>query len=157
MTPHLLIKRAAVLVAAATLGSTSAMAAPGGALNAIRDRIHQHLTGLNITADQREQIRGVLRDFMPEVAPLVKQSLQEHRALTAVIRATPVNEADIRAQAAKVAAVDADLAVKRALIEAKIRPILTPDQIQQILQLEDAFHSALAEGLGRLANWIEGK
>ena len=158
MIMNLLIKRAAALAAAATLGSTFVMAADGGGvLGGIRERIQQHLAGLGITHDQRDQVREVLRGFMPEVAPLVKQSIQEHRALRDAIRATPVNEAAIRAQSAKVAAVDADLAVKRALIVEKIRPILTADQLKQIQQMEETFHSRLDEGLGRLGRWIEGK
>lgn len=158
MKMKLLVKRAVVLAAAATLGSTLVMAAGGGgAMGEIRERIHDRLVRLGISSDQRDQIREVLRSFMPEVGPLVKQSIQEHRALREVIRATPVNEAAIRAQAAKVAAVDADLAVKRALMVEKLRPILTPAQLREIGQMEDQFHSRMDEGLGRLGRWIEGK
>lgn len=153
------IKRAATLTAAVTLGSTLfVMAADGGgALGGIRARIHDRLVQLGITGGQRDQIREVLRGFMPDVAPLVTQSVQEHRALREVIRATPVDEAAIRAQSAKVAAIDADLAVKRALIVEKIRPILTADQIKQILQAEEQRQSRVDGGLGRLGRWIEGK
>lgn len=160
MKINLLLKRTAALAAAAILGTTLAFAAGdgggGGAWGGIRERIHQRLVQLGISADQRDQIREVLRGFMPEVAPLVKQSLQEHRTLRDTIRATPVDEAAIRAQSAKVAAIDAELAVKRALIVEKIRPILTPDQLKEVQKMEEEFHSRMGEGLGRLGRWIEG-
>lgn len=119
MITHLFIKRAATLLAAATLGSTLSIAAngdnpPGAPGQRILDQIHKHLVRLGITNQQRDQIREVLRAAMPEVKPLVQQSIHAHRALQACIRATPVDEAAIRAQSAKVAAIDADLAVKRA-------------------------------------------
>lgn len=152
------IKRAAVITVATTLGSTLVMAADGGGvLGGIRERIHERLVQMGISAEQRDQIREVLRGFMPEVAPLVKQAIQEHRTLRDTIRATPVNDAAIRAQAAKVAAIDADLAVKRARIVEKIRPILTAAQLKEIQQMEEHFQSRMDEGLGRLGRWIEGK
>jgi Spy/CpxP family protein refolding chaperone len=152
------IKRAAALAVATTLGATLVMAADGGGpLGGIRERIHNRLVQLGISGEQRDQMREVLRGFLPEVGPLVKQAVQEHRTLRDVIRATPVNEAAIRAQSAKVAAIDAELAVKRALIVEKIRPILTPDQLKEIQQAEERMQSRVDEGLGRLGRWIEGK
>jgi Spy/CpxP family protein refolding chaperone len=158
MKMNLLTKRAAVLAAATILGSTLVIAADGGgAMGGLRERIRNRLVLLGVTGEQRDQIREVLRDHLPEVGPLVKQSIQEHRTLRDTIRATPVNEAAIRAQAAKVAAIDADLAVKRALIVEKVRPILTPDQIKRIVQAEEQRQSRVDEGLGRLGRWIQGE
>lgn len=158
MKANQLLKRAVALAAATLLGTTLVFAAGegGGPWAGIRDRIHQRLVRVGITAEQRDQVRAVLKSFMPEVAPLVKQSIQERKALRDAIRATPVNEAAIRAQSAKVAAIDAELAVKRAQIIEKVRPILTPEQLGELGRMEDEFHSKINDGLGKLGRWIEG-
>lgn len=90
------------------------------------------LAELGITEQQKEQIKTVMLTNAPAVKPLIQQFVQERRALTDLVTATPVNEAAIRAQVAKVAAVGADLAVKHAHIAEQIRPILTPEQIQKL-------------------------
>ena len=160
MKNNAFIKWAAALAAAVTLGSTLVIAADGrgddGVFSGIRQRIHDRLVQLGLSSGQRDQVREVLRGFMPEVAPLVKQSVAEHRTLRQMIRATPVNEEAIRTQAAKVAAIDAELAVKRAQIVEKIRPILTPEQLKEIQEMEENLHSRVEQGLGRLGRWIEG-
>ena len=148
------------LIATAALGTslvTAADHAGGATVTSIRQRIHAKLVALGITGEQREKIRAVLREFEPTVAPLVKTCIQERRALRETIRATPVNEAAIRAQSAKVAAAEADLAVARARIVEKVRPILTAEQVQALRSLEEDAHARIDEGLARLARWIEGK
>ena len=161
MKNNAFIKWAAALAAAVTLGSTLVIAAADGGgddgvFSGIRQRIHDRLVQLGLSSEQRDQVREVLRGFMPEVAPLVKQSVAEHRTLRQMIRATPVNEEAIRTQAAKVAAINAELAVKRAQIVEKIRPILTPEQLEEIQEMEENLHSRVEQGLGRLGRWIEG-
>ena len=157
MKANQLLKRAVALAAATLLGTTLVFAAgEGGPVAGIRERIKQRLIHVGVTAEQRDQVREVLKSFMPEVAPLVKQSIQERKALRDAIRATPVNEAAIRAQSAKVAAIDAELAVKRAQIIEKVRPILTPEQLGELGRMEDEFHAKINDGLGKLGRWIEG-
>ena len=123
----------------------------------LRERIHTRLVALGITGQQRDQMRAVLREFQPTVQPMVRQCIQQHRALRATIQATPLNEAAIRAQAAKAAAADADLAVARGRIVEKIRPILTAEQLQAVRTLEEDAYSCIDDGLARLARWIEAK
>jgi len=56
--------------------------------------------------------------------------------LRAAIRAGDANETTVRAASARVAAVEADLAVERMKIFAKIAPILTDEQRRQISEFE---------------------
>jgi Spy/CpxP family protein refolding chaperone len=55
--------------------------------------------------------------------------------LRAAIQAGDANETSVRAAAAQVAVVEADLAVERMKIYGKIAPILTNEQRQQISDL----------------------
>jgi len=148
------------LVATAVISTSLVTAADhgGGAnVSSLRERIHAKLVVLGITSEQKEQIRAVLREFQPTVGPLVKTCIQERRALRETIRATPVNEAAIRAQSAKVAAAEADLAVARARIVEKVRPILTAEQLKALHGMEEDAYARIDEGLARLASWIKGK
>lgn len=67
MQTNQLLKRTAALAAAAIIGSTLALAADdgggggGGAWGCIRERIHQRLVQLGISAEERDQIREVLK------------------------------------------------------------------------------------------------
>jgi len=74
------------------------------------------VTQLGITDAQTKKIRGILREQKVILEPLVKQCVTERRALRDTIRSSPVNENAIRAQTAKVAKVEADLAVQRARV-----------------------------------------
>jgi Spy/CpxP family protein refolding chaperone len=158
MKANQLLKRTAALAAATLLGTTLVFAAGdgGGPWTGIRDRIQQRLVQAGMTAEQRDQVREVLKGFMPEVAPLVKQSIEERKTLRDVIRTSPPDEAAIRAQSAKVAAIEAEIAVKRSQIVEKVRPIFTPEQLGELKRMEEEFHSKINEGLGKLGRWIEG-
>lgn len=108
---------------------------------------------LGLTDAQKDQIKGILHDASPALKPLVEATVQEHRALRDVIHASPVDEAAIRAQAAKLAKVQADLDVQRAQIYQKIQKVLTPEQIQQIDRVRAAMEKKVDD---RLSRWDGG-
>lgn len=100
-----------------------------------RHHLMRQLKQLGISDTQKDQIRGIVRDPRPAVRPLVKQLVQERRTLRDTVQTSPVNEAAIRAQAARVAQVQADLAVQRAHLAERVRSVLTPEQQQKWQQL----------------------
>ena len=87
---------------------------------------------LNLTDDQKAQIKTVLRSEKDTRRPLLEQLHSSRQNLRAAIRASDANETTVRAEAAKVAAAEADLAVERMKIYGKIAPILTDEQRRQI-------------------------
>lgn len=89
-------------------------------------------TKLGLTDAQTQQIRTVFQNARPQFRPLMERLRTEHQALRTLTQAATVDEPAIRAQAAKVAAVEADLAVQRAQVAQQVRAILTPEQIQQV-------------------------
>ncbi|MEI6083290.1 MAG: Spy/CpxP family protein refolding chaperone, partial [Verrucomicrobiota bacterium] len=88
----------------------------------------EKLAALDVTDTQKQQVRTILRQHQPTAGPLLKQLVAERRQLRTTIRAGTVDEPAIRAQAAKVASLEADLAVERAHIVHAIKPVLTPEQ-----------------------------
>jgi protein CpxP len=63
---------------------------------------------------------------------LIKDYIEQRRALREAIHADPIDEAAIRQQSAKVAALGADLAVQRAHIAHDLRAVLTTDQLAKL-------------------------
>jgi protein CpxP len=91
---------------------------------------------LQLTTQQKQQIKEIFARNRPQNEPLMKQMHTERQALRTLIQANAIDEAAIRAQSAKVAAVEADLAVQRAKVAREIRAILTPEQIAKEKELQ---------------------
>lgn len=94
------------------------------------------LAQLGLTDQQRVQVKTILRGYQPTVGSLVKEVVTERRALRDTIRAQTIDETAIRAEAAKVASLEADLAVQRARVAHDIRAVLTPEQIQKLKNMQ---------------------
>ena len=123
------------LLTTSSLGADTATPTHGGYFHRLAQR-------LNLTDDQKAQIKTI---FQAEKGTLISLRTQLHAArenLRAAIQATGANETTVRAASAQVAVVEANLAVERMKIFAKIAPILTDEQRQQLTDFEqraDAF------------------
>jgi len=111
---------------------------------------------LNLTDDQKAQIKTILRSERGTLKPLVSSLHTARENLRAAIQASDANETTVRAAAAKVAAVEADLAVERMKIFGKIAPILTDEQRQQLSEFEQSADNfvdrAIAQANDRLGD-----
>jgi Spy/CpxP family protein refolding chaperone len=123
-------------------------------------------------------VKTILRKYQPTVGPLIKEVVTERRTLRDAIHAEIIDETAIRAQAAKVASLESDLAVQRAQLrvivaegqgelkvirkqiqpqvedlltrsEAKVRALLRPDQ-------QEKFDKLIAERKARWASSNDG-
>ena len=100
-------------------------------------RIFQRIADrLNLTTDQRTQVKAILAGDKDTLRALLGQLHDARINLRTAIRAADANESSVRAAAAKVAGVEADLAVERMKLYGKIAPILTDDQRQRMSELE---------------------
>jgi Spy/CpxP family protein refolding chaperone len=91
---------------------------------------------LNLTDDQKAQIKTVLSGEKNTLTVLLGQWHDARKNLRAAIHAGNATEASVRVASARVAAVEADLAVERMKIYGKIAPILTDEQRRQIADFE---------------------
>jgi Spy/CpxP family protein refolding chaperone len=87
---------------------------------------------LNLTDDQKSQIKAILSGEKDTLKTLLTQLHEARKDMRAAIQASGANEASVRAAAAKVASVEADLAVERMKLYGKISPVLTDEQRRQI-------------------------
>ena len=145
-------------IAAATVGGFFAFLARADTTNdvgfAAKGRFARRLAQLGLTDQQKAQVKTILRGYQPTVGPLIKEVVTERRALRDTIRAETIDETAIRAQAAKVAALDSDLAVQRAHVAHDIRAVLTPDQLQKLKDMQIDADARIDGVLHRVANRI---
>lgn len=87
---------------------------------------------LNLTAEQRAEIRVVFQSHQADLTALVEREVASRAVLFQSIHQPDVNEPAIRLAARAVAAVDADFAVERAEIASDISPILTESQKAEV-------------------------
>ena len=109
---------------------------------------------LGLSAQQRQEIKGILRNDQDQFLPLLKQLKSEHRSLRSLVQADTVDEAAIRAQSAKVAAILANLAVQRALIGQELRKVLTPAQIEKFKELQAKRDQRRDRAGARIMKWV---
>jgi protein CpxP len=93
-------------------------------------------TELGLSAQQKTDIKAIFQKNRAQFQPLLKQMVAERHALRTLIQADVIDEAAIRAQSARVAAIQADLAVQRAHMGQEVRKLLTPEQIQKLKEFQ---------------------
>ena len=118
----------------------------------MRGQILQRIAGkLNLTDDQKSQIKTILRDDKDALTTLLGQLHDARKNLRATIQSVDANETSVRAASAKVASAEADLAVERMKLYGKIAPVLTDEQRQKIsefAQRADDFADSLIARIG---------
>ncbi len=98
---------------------------------------------LALTGDQRQQIKAVLVADKDPIISVLTRLHDAHKQLREAIEADHATADSVRAAAAQVAAVEADLAVERLKLHDQIVPLLTPDQKLKVVVLEDQFDTFL--------------
>ena len=91
---------------------------------------------LNFSQEQISKIKTELRSERETIVPLLERLHTARKGLRETIQ-SGADEKMIRAASAKVAEVDADIAVERARLHSKIAPILNDDQIVKIKSFEE--------------------
>jgi protein CpxP len=86
------------------------------------------LRELNLTESQREQVRQIVESRQQETRAIGERAMAAREALHAATTSPSFDEGLIRARAAELAAIEADMAVSRARVFADVFQILTPEQ-----------------------------
>jgi protein CpxP len=86
------------------------------------------LRELNLTEAQREQVRAIVEPQQAETRAIGERAMAARDALHAATMSASFDEGLVRARAAELAAVEADMAVARARVFADVFQILTPEQ-----------------------------
>ena len=93
---------------------------------------------LGLTDQQKAQAKAIFKDNRAQAKPLFTSLMTERHQLRSLIHSGAADEAAIRAQSAKVASLQADLAVQRAKGVKQLMALLTPDQVTKLKALQSA-------------------
>jgi Spy/CpxP family protein refolding chaperone len=96
------------------------------------------LAQLNLTAQQRDQIKTIMESHQDEMKTLASSEMSARQGLEQAVSADTLDEATIRQRAANLGAIEADTAVARAHLRAEVWQVLTADQQKQAKTLEAA-------------------
>ncbi|WP_224981169.1 Spy/CpxP family protein refolding chaperone [Geomonas agri] len=100
---------------------------------------------LGLSDQQKHEARAIFESGRAKNAPLFASLRHERHELQALVRSGSADESAIRTQAARVAALQADVAVQRAAQNRQFIALLTPEQAAKFKALREARR----EGRGR--------
>jgi protein CpxP len=90
---------------------------------------------LNLTDDQKTQMKGVMQKEHPAMKPLFQQSHQIDQQLRQYVEG-PYDEAKVRTLAAQKAQVEIEMTVAQTRIHNEMFQLLTPDQQTKMKEFE---------------------
>jgi len=105
---------------------------------------------LNITDEQRAQLRQILVSHKAEIAAATRPLVERARALREAVAAEQPDERAIRAAAAELGAAIGDAAVLASKVRGEAARVLTPQQLELIQQFHADRAQAVDELLGRI-------
>jgi Spy/CpxP family protein refolding chaperone len=107
---------------------------PGGRLQRAKE-------ALGLTDAQVREIRSLVLEERQSLAGMARAVHQGRTGLRDTVRDENASEADVRAASARLARAEADMAVARHQLFARVKPILTPDQWNRLSELQDRIDS----------------
>ena len=111
------------------------------------------IAALELTEDQKLQIKEILIAHKSAIQPVRKKLIMERRALRDLIQSELLdNDAAIKAQVLTVSTIAAEMAVQRAQVYREVRKILTAEQIQKFMKLQEARDLRMDEFFSRGTN-----
>jgi Spy/CpxP family protein refolding chaperone len=134
----------AAAVTVGGLGVQNSRAADGLEHPARARILEQVKEKLDLSDEQVAQIKAELGQEKETIKNLLLKMHDAKLGLREAIRASNATEASIRAAAAKIGAVQADLTVERFKLYGRINPILTDEQRQKVKEMES-----------RMDDWVE--
>ena len=137
----ILILTLAVALGAGGLFAIKVSAEPLGARRAQGPLLQRAKERLGLTDDQAVQIRGVLKDESATLTKLARAVNDGRTKLRGVIQKADATESEIRAAAAELGKVQADMAVERHKLFGKLKPILTADQLATLAEMQERLDS----------------
>src|SRR5579859_2242374 len=117
--------------------------------------MHEHMMGffaqkLNLTDEQKTQMKAIMQKEHPAMKPLFQQQHQIDQQLRQYVEG-PFDEAKVQALAAQKAQIQAQLTVAETRIHNQLYALLTPDQQSQMKEMEAKHEARMQERMNRQA------
>ena len=103
---------------------------------------------LDISNEQREEIRTIVTGYREDFAPLVREMVWQRQVLRNAVLAESANTTDIKQQVTALGETIAEVSLLAADVIRDVRPVLTPDQIERV-ETFTAEHDTAAQ------RWLE--
>jgi Spy/CpxP family protein refolding chaperone len=107
---------------------------------------------LDITVEQRTQIRDIVKSHRPELTAALRPVVEKRRALRDATLAEGANEAAIQAAAVELGKAIGDAAKVGSKIKAEVHKVLTPEQREKISQFRGEAQAAVDKFLTEMAD-----
>ena len=104
-------------------------------------RFEKMAAKLGLSEQQKLKIKEIFKQNREQAKPIFYRLLTEKRNMRALVMADKTNEAAIRAEATKIAAVEGDMAVHRAHMIQQMRAVLTPEQRTKLKAMKKEWES----------------
>lgn len=124
-------------------------AAPGHGHGRVVGYILAHVAReLNLSEQQKTEIKAIFTAERPVVAPLLKQLFDNHQEMRAATAQGRFDEAQVRAIATRQAQLVTELIVAKERVKSKVYQVLTPEQRAKAEQLHDRLAARLRQHFG---------
>jgi Spy/CpxP family protein refolding chaperone len=142
-----------VLAAPGPAGDELPAARPAGMLlSGQLGRLLELRSELDLTADQRSQIREIVKSHRQELSSVIKPVVEKRRALRDATLAENASEAAIHTAADELGKAIGDAAVVGSKIKVEVRQVLTPEQQEKISQFRGESQSAVDKFLDKMSD-----
>ena len=149
---------AALGVAGLLAGRLSAGVMPGHSHGDPIMRVFHHLSdALDLTDDQEDRIKEVLKGHAAEIEAQMKASAAARRGLHQSALVEPSDESAIRAAAQKLGSVQGDSALLFARIRKEVEPILTKEQRVKLHEVRERARSKSEATVKSFQSFLESK
>ena len=91
---------------------------------------------LGLSEQQKVKMQEIFKQNREQTKPVFDRLITEKRNLRMLVQAEKADETAIRAQAAKLAGIEGDLAIQRAHMAKQMRAILNPEQIEKFKAIQ---------------------
>ena len=115
--------------------------------------IGRALASLDLTDDQKTQVKAILKEEQPTIDPLLDELVRSKTALFDAVHGRTFDEKAVRAAASASAKAQSDLAVAKARLVSRFRGILTDAQRDRLDAIRQRFEDRLQRRV-RLARTI---
>lgn len=99
-------------------------------------RFEKMAAKLGLSEQQKVKMKEIFKQNREQAKPVFDRLITEKRNLRTLVQADRTDERAIRAQAAKLAVVEGDMAIQRAHMAKQIRAILTPEQVEKFKAMQ---------------------
>jgi len=152
---RLLIAAMAVLMGSALAKSQTSDAPPAPPMHDHAYGMHEHGMGffgkkLNLTDEQKTQMKAIIEKEHPAMKPLFQQQHQIDQQLRQYVEGQ-FDEAKVQALATQKAQVQAQLTVAETRVHNQLYALLTPEQQSQLKEMEARHESRRQERMNRQA------